>query len=248
MILIRSRHAASSHEGAFTLIELLLGLAIAGIIGLSVYSLFWSGIKLDDKSRRAHENAMEVLIADQGLTKDVENAINLDLSANYPALKVFEGHKNEMAFLIPTATGINRVRYFSGMVDFGKVTKTLVGRKLTHLSPMTSADGSLPIEFLLRQETSLVDWANQKNTQGPVQIVAAGLKKGTFNCQYAAFNKDIYTQGPQAVKYEDRWDNKKLPMAVRCGFVVYDPAAPQTGMVFKRDMFLAPLWLGNESG
>ena len=64
----------------FTLVELLLGLAITAIIGVCIYNMFWAAMKLDDKMRRVHDNYMEVLMADQGLTHDLENAISLDFS------------------------------------------------------------------------------------------------------------------------------------------------------------------------
>ncbi len=223
----------------FSLIELLLGLAITAIIGLSVYNLFWSALKLDDKLRRVHDNYMEVLMADQSLTKDLENAIGLDLSVNYPAQKVFDGQKNELAFLTVTPTGIKRVRYFSGMVDRGKVTKTLIGQRVSHLSSAFTRE-SLPIEFLLRQESSLADWANETKNQS-TQIVAAGFKKGTFHCQYAPWTQDLNIQGAKAIVYKDHWDNPGLPMAVSCSFSLYDPQSPQADIIFKRDIFLAPL-------
>src|ERR1700683_4046896 len=94
----------------FTLVELLLGLTIGAIIGLCVYNMFWSAMKLDDKMRRVHDNYMEVLMADQGLTHDLENAINLDLSASYPDSKVFDGQKNGFSFITQTSKGIKRVR------------------------------------------------------------------------------------------------------------------------------------------
>ncbi|MBI4310045.1 MAG: hypothetical protein HY591_06920 [Candidatus Omnitrophica bacterium] len=219
-----------------------MGLAIAAIIGMSVYNLLWSGMKLDDKLRRMHGNYMEALKADQMLTKDLENAIGLDLSANYPDQKVFDGQKHGLAFLTVTPQGIRRVRYSSGMVDFGKVTKTLIGKKISRLDRMTFLrEGALPIEFLLRQETSLADWANEVKTQGRPQVVAAGLRKGTFNCRYAPFTQDMHVTGRKAIVYADHWDKQGLPMAVSCGFSLYDHKNPRADIMFRRDIFLAPL-------
>ena len=83
----------------FTLVELILGMAITAIIGLSVYNMFWQAMKLDDKMRRIHENYMEVLMANQALTHDLENAVSLDFSGSYPDVKIFDGQKNEFSFL-----------------------------------------------------------------------------------------------------------------------------------------------------
>ena len=118
----------------------------------------------------------------------------------------------------------------------------MIGRVV---NPSSNSDkyskASLPIEFLLRQESSLADWLNETTNDTSIQIVAAGLKKGTFNCQYAPFAKDLHTSGSKGIDYKDSWDDKGLPLAVSCSFVLYDPKKPQEGHMFKRDIFLAPV-------
>ncbi|MBF0503696.1 MAG: prepilin-type N-terminal cleavage/methylation domain-containing protein [Candidatus Omnitrophica bacterium] len=225
----------------FSLVELLLGLAISAIIGVSVYNLFWSAMKLDDKMRRVHDNYMEVLMADQVMTRDLENAISLDWRNSYWDAKNFVGQKTEFAFLTQTPVGIKHVRYYSGLVDWGKVTQRMIGRLTNPSSFETRLKESIPVEFLLRQESSLSDWLNEVKNNTSIQIVAAGLKKDTFNCHYAPFLKDLHTVGAGRIVYTDSWDKKVLPFAVSCSFVLYDPKKPQAGLMFKRDMFLAPV-------
>jgi len=223
----------------FTLVELILGLAIAAIIGLCVYNMFWQAMKLDDKMRHVHENYMEVLMADQAFSHDLENAITLDFSASYPDSVIFDGQKTEFSFLTQTPKGIKRVRYYSGLLDQNGVTKTMIGRVTNPSNNM--AKGPLPVEFLLRQESSLADWLNETTDETSTQIVAAGLKKESFNCLYAPFVKDLHTSGSKGIDYKDSWDSKGLPLAVSCNFILYDPKNPQEGLMFKRDIFLAPV-------
>src|ERR1039457_3637777 len=101
---MKSKKAIKRPHG-FTLVELLLGLAIAAIIGVCVYNMFWSALKLDDKMRRVHDNYMEVLMADLGLTHDLENAVTLDLSGSYSDSQNFEGKPQEFSFLTQTTKG-----------------------------------------------------------------------------------------------------------------------------------------------
>ena len=223
---------------AFTLIELLLALTIGAIVGLCIYNMFWSAVKLDDRMRRVHDNYMELLMADQGLTHDLENALDLDYSASYPEAKVFDGNPREFSFLTQTAGGIKRVRYYSGLYDQGSLTKSMIGR-VTNSSHETK--GSLPVDFLLRQESSLADWLNETTNDSSVEVLAAGLKKGSFNCQYAPASKELNTNGAKGIVYKDSWDDKGLPLAVACSFVLYDPKKPAEGLMFKRDIFLAPV-------
>jgi len=233
---------ADKYFGGFTLVELLLGLAIGAIIGISVYNMFWVGLKLDDKMRRVHENYMELLMADQGLTHDLENAVNLDFSASYADSVIFDGQKTEFSFLTQTPAGIKRVRYYSGLLDQGAVTKIMIGRVVNPSNSITTTSkGSSPVEFLLREESSLADWLNETGNDTSTQVVAAGLKKESFNCQYAPYNKDLYTSGSKGIVYKDSWDDKGLPYAVSCSFILYDPKKPEAGLLFKRDIFLAPV-------
>lgn len=234
---------------AFTLVELLLGLAVAAIIGMAVYNMFWSSMKLDDKMRRVHETYMEVLMADQSMTHDLENAISLDFSDSYPDSRVFEGQKTEFTFLTQTPKGIKRVRYYSGFLDRWSMTKRMIGRVVNPSNTDAYySNESSPVEFLVRQESSLADWLNETGTNTTSQVVAAGLKKGTFQCQYAPFVKDLHTSGPKGIVYSDSWEAKELPMGVCCHFVLYDPKKPQAGTVFKRNIFLSPVVMngGNE--
>jgi prepilin-type N-terminal cleavage/methylation domain-containing protein len=220
------------HRKGFTLVELLLGLAIGAIIGVSVYNMFWSAVKLDNKMRRVHDEFMEVLMADQAMARDLENAINLDFSASYPGAIVFNGQKSEFSFLTQTPKGIKHVRYYSGSRDMGTASKTMIGSVVNR---------SNPIEFLLRQESSLADWLNETTTGTSTQVVAVGLKKGSFNCQYAPYVKDLHISGSKGIVYKDTWDDKGLPLAVSCNFILYDPKKPEVGLMFKRDIFLAPV-------
>jgi prepilin-type N-terminal cleavage/methylation domain-containing protein len=226
----------------FTLVELILGLAITAIIGLSVYNVFWSSMKLDDRLRRMHDSYMEVLIADQSMARDLENIVTLNLSASYPDRQMFEGHKNGFEFLTATSKGIKHVRYYSGMVDWGRTTKTIIGQRVSHMSSMTFFNSNaLPIEFLLREETTLSDWANQNKGEPFVQIIAAGLKKDTFHCQYAPPVKDLNIKSTKAIAFSDNWNKPGLPFAVSCNFAIYDAKQPELNLTFKRDMYLPPV-------
>ena len=227
---------------AFTLVELLLGLTIGSIILLSVYNMFWQATKLDDKMRHVHENYSEVLMADQALSHDLENAIPMDLSGSYPDAKIFDGQKTEFSFLTQTPKGIKRVRYYSGLWDQGAVSRSMIGRVVNESGNAGSySRGSIPVEFLLREESSLADWLNDTANDTSIQIVAAGIKKESFNCHYARFVKNLYTEGSKSIEYKDAWEDKGLPMSVSCDFTLYDPKKPEQGLMFKRDIFLAPV-------
>ena len=224
---------------AFTLVELLLGLAIAAIIGVTVYNIFWSAVRLDDRMRRVHDNYIKLLLADRFLTRGLEGAVSLDFSASYPDARSFEGHPSEFSFLTQTPKGIKRVRYYSGTSREAPAAKTMIGRVVNPLNKDHSR--GLPVESLMRQESSMADWLNETSNDTSAQVVVAGIKKGSFNCQYAPFAKDFHSSGAKGIVYKDSWDDKGLPLSVSCSFILYDLQKPRAGVIFKRDIFLPPL-------
>jgi len=222
----------------FTLIELLLGMAITAIIGVCVYNIFWSAMKLDDKMRHVQDNYMELLMADQALSRDLENAISLDLSASYPDAVIFDGEQKELSFITQTPQGLRRVRYYTSDSQGNKTAESMIGRVV---NPANENETQEPAEFLWRQESNLADWLNETTDNTSKQIVATGLKKESFTCQYAASVKNLHVTGEQGIDYQDSWDDKGLPMAVSCSFILFDPKNTHQDLMFKRDIFLAPL-------
>ena len=221
----------------FTLVEILLAMSITAIIGVTIYNMFWSAVKMDEKMRHVHDDYMEMLMADQSLSHDLENTINLNLIASYPDAVIFDGQKNELSFLTQTPKGIRRVRYYTGFSDQDGVAKSMIGRVVNS----SNNKKDLPFEFLLRDEKSMADWLNETVNDASTQIVAVGLKKGSFNCRYALFVQNLHTLGAKGIAYQDTWDEKGLPMFVSCRFVLYDPPNIPQGLMFQRDIFLAPL-------
>ncbi|MBF0510791.1 MAG: hypothetical protein HQL13_00510 [Candidatus Omnitrophica bacterium] len=227
------------HSDGFTVIELLLGLTIGAIIGLCVSNMFWLGLKLNDKMQYVHKDYVSELRVDATLSRDLENAVFIDLSNSYPDAKIFEGNLTEFSFLTQTSTGLKRVRYFTGSPEGVKGLTSMIGRVVNPSN--IDSKGRLDQESLFRQESSLGDWLTGSNQDTRFQIIAGGLKKQSFHCQYAPFVKNLDKSSSKEINYKDVWDDKKLPLSVSCGFVLYNLKNPSASLIFKRNFFLAPV-------
>jgi len=203
--------------------------------------MFWQAMRLDDKMRHVHDNYMELLMANQAITKDLENAIPLDLSKSYPDAVIFEGKKEELSFITQTPKGIKRVRYYVGLPNKDGMGESMIGRVVNSSGSNSNNSKDSSIEYLLREEASLGDWLNETTTNTMTQVIATGLKKGSFNCQYAPWVKNLNTVGSKDIEYADEWNEKSLPMSVSCNFTLFDSKNPNQGLTFKRDIFLAPV-------
>ncbi len=69
---------------AFTLIELLLGLSIFALIALSVYSVFWGGMRMTRKAKHLNPIYREMRLALDLLSVELENMVPYDFSGSTP--------------------------------------------------------------------------------------------------------------------------------------------------------------------
>lgn len=200
-------------RNAFTLIETLLGVLIASVIGLCMFNMLVTGIKVSESLRWVKDNHQAYLTFDALLTKDLENAVSLDLSASYPDMKLFDGKTQAMAFLTKTPYGIRRVSYL--------------------------VDGHAR---LVRQEMTLAHWVGGQRFNDAQQILIRHMDRAAFKCRYAAFDKDIYAQGINALSFKDAWEDAGLPMVVNCTYAREDQGHTTALLRFDRMMFTSPVW------
>ena len=239
----RRKHKAIFLKDAlgFTLIEILLGTIITAIIGLVAFQVLWSGMVLDQRLRWVHQHYARALMADELITRDLENAVNVDFSVSYPSLKSFDGKSQSFEFLTATRNGIKRVKYFSGDLNRGSIKKTVIGGHVTRLNTMKFVNESAAVEYMFRQESSLSQWTKSDSRDATVEIIAPGLKKDSFKCMYAERSAEITFRRKDAIAYLPKWDNQELPMAVSCQWAFYDQRQPHGDVLVKRDFFLSPL-------
>jgi hypothetical protein len=235
-------------EHSFSLIELLLGLLIFSILALTLYSMFSTGLKVDEKSTYISRSYQEARLAFEVLGSDLENAFIYDLSGSYPDTSSFVGESTRLSLIRPSAGGIKYIQFYLDLPDFGSVTRTIIGQRVEKLKGFViNSKEETPIRFLMRQETSLLNYLSKsqdKDQQSqPPEIVSAGIKKDSLRFHYGAVQRDSTGKpiGTQDLTWTDNWNEKSLPSAVRVEMTLFDPQNPDKSMVLKRDIYLAPL-------
>jgi len=243
------KHKAKPTEG-FTLIEVLLGIVIFSIIALTLYNVFWMGIKIDNRSEGINKNYQEARLAFEVLSQDLENAILYDFSASYPQEISFKGQADQFSFLLPNEDGVEKVRYYLGMPDWEKITRVIIKQHMNHLSHITlTSNEDAPIRFLMRQEVLLsTDLSKGKNTSLG-EVIAAGIKKDSLRFQYGFIKQDASSPNPthKEIIWKDTWEDVTLPLAVRVEMTLFDIDNPEGGEVLQRDIYLAPVDWGQKS-
>ncbi len=224
----------------FTLIEVLLGLMIFGIISVTLYNTFWLGLKIDRKSNEINTTYQEARLAFELMSKDLENTFRYDFSASYPKQTSFDGSATEMSFLVPSDEGVRQVRYYLTIPEVSSVTRIIMKQRFKTMKSSNLSMGNLPIAFLMRQEIPLIEFLAKKKTSSPGEIIAVAIKKGSFNLEYGALKRDaqgIIVQ-PKKMEWSKSWKKNSIPHAVRVSLTLFDQESPKQGVVLKRDIYL----------
>jgi prepilin-type N-terminal cleavage/methylation domain-containing protein len=231
---------------AFTLIEVLLGLTIFAIIGVTLYNMFWMGMKIDDKANSINKSYQEARTAFDVMARDLENTFAYDFSSSYPQEISFKGKPDEMTFLVPTEQGIRSVRFYLGLPDWGRITKVIIAQHVKK-SKGVSTD-STPIRFLMRQEINFPEYMSKKKNLPEGEMVTAVIKAEGLKFSYAALKKVPDGQRPrvQDLIWQDHWDEVALPQAVQVEFVLFDAQNPKAEPRLRREIYLNSLEFNND--
>jgi hypothetical protein len=231
-------------ESSFSLIELLLALLIFSIIGLLLYNMFATGLRVDSKSSYISRSYQEARLAFDAMTLDLENAIRYDFSASFPAELSFQGDAAQFHLVCPSSRGLMHVQYYLDLPDFGSITRTIVGQRVEKLKDFViSSKEESPIRFIMRHEIPLMQYLTKTKDQFPAEILSAGIKKEGLRFYYGMVEKDASGNllTVQDLRWTDSWSEADLPAAVRVEMTLFDPQNPEKSMVLKRDIYLSPV-------
>ena len=221
---------------AFTLIELLLGLAIFSIIALCVYSTFAGGIQLNLRSEQQNEIYREARWSQWLLVKDLENAVPYDFSMSYPDKFAFHGEKNEITLVLSAEDGLRVVRYYLMEPQRDEIHKVVVGE--THaknVAVVTERREALPEYYLMREEKPLIAYlrgASDANTER--EIIGTHIKENGLRFSYGY----SFLEQPEDYIWQNQWRYNKIPSHVRLE-MDFLPAQPdQEAITLTRDIFI----------
>ena len=114
---------------AFTLLEVLLGLTIFAVIGVSIYNTFATAIRLNRQADSVTQLYRDGAGTIAQMAKDLESAVAYDFSSSYPEKKMFAGSADSMEFIIPTGKGLAAVKYGLNKPDASKVHTVRIGKR-----------------------------------------------------------------------------------------------------------------------
>lgn len=200
-------------RNGFTLIELLLAVSIFAIIGITVYSVFASSIKLSAYSEGQGDVYRQARWILDLMSRELESAVYYDFSNSYEELAAFSGTKEEIRFLLRTDDGLKSVKYYLILPESSQIHQVVIGKKYKK-----NVDVSLESEeaqrdyYLVREEKAFVEFLNNTaSDKDKLEVLATNIKADGLAFQFGY----IDTPDAEETSWRGQWDSKFVPLNVK---------------------------------
>lgn len=229
----------SSHRGrrthaGFTVIEVVLGLGIFAVMGMSVIMIYTNAVRIDGESRRLSDLSMESYWTLAALEEDFQNsaAYRYDTQGQDEIQPVFDGEENSIRMLVEGPQSLQWVSYRLVTPEEGSVHKTVLGQRLSSntdqvLSERSTAEGTLQILTRLTADFKgrpLVE-------KDPVASEILTKRIAGFKFLYA-----VKTDG--GLSWKEEWHKPEPPAAVRVMLKLGDGSSRDV-LEFSRDILVS---------
>lgn len=203
-----------SAETGFTLIEILLGFLIFSIILVVLYSTFFSGIKIEERSVGDAAAYHQAKMSFDMIGHELEEAVPFDFSNFSPELTTFIGTGDSISFLTPGKGGLRRVSYYLKEKGSVKIQRTLIGgRYQKNVLVINTKEESTPVFCFVRSEEAFVDFVMGDEDLGlKEEILFDNVQTDSFKISYAYLKSEGDTS---YLVWQNTWDNLYIPAGVR---------------------------------
>ncbi|MBZ0166263.1 MAG: prepilin-type N-terminal cleavage/methylation domain-containing protein [Candidatus Omnitrophica bacterium] len=216
---------------AFTLIELILGLSLLTVVMLTIYSVFWGGIRLGYKAESAQDIYRQAYWSLDIMTRELENMVRYSFKESYPEKSCFIGAKDKITFISPTPDGLKIIRYYLLAEDYGTVHKTIVNynsyKKNVRVSERDHTAEATKI--LVRQEMDFARYVNEDGAEDKLtddddlEVIAVRVKADGLRFSYGSMESSE-EGGAGAYTWLEEWGSTELPLGVK---IELDLVAPE---------------------
>ena len=223
---------------AFTLVEMLLGMAIFAVTAAGLYSVLGGSLRLEKKVRDLHARCQDIRLTFDLLDKDLENMIPYPFEKGRSDRWTFKGRRDQMSFFIPADEGVEQIEYSAGDVDAGgrredRLYRVKNGREIFEEDKADRGDKGR--SYFMRRSLPLAVILSGVNGKGvPVALVGGLVPEGVRFC-YGVLSKDKF--GERKVAFQDEWKDDHIPDVIRIEIFLDDRKASGERVTVRRDFF-----------
>ena len=201
-----------SHK-AFSLLELLLGLLIFSIVSASIYSVFWSGIRLDKRSKSQNRIFREARWTFMLMEKELGNSLLYDFSNSYPDTVSFVGETDRIAFLASNDGKMKVIKYYLQPASETNIFQVIIGNVYSkNVTVRNESSDSLKTSYLMREEISFSDFLNDNtDKENNKEIIASHIKSDGLRFYFGIADKEDSNN----IDWDENWSFKYSPSHIK---------------------------------
>jgi len=234
----------NNSERAFTLIELILAVAILAIVSLTLYATYANGIAISRKAAALENFYREARWAVDSLTRELENMVNyryLDFYQNEHG--GFQGDASSLSLIHPAPDGVRWVRYSLKDPDYGSIHQvTVAGTKAANSDIDLIDQQDLPAQFLVREEGSISHLFDPEREGASAEVLSRHVQAAGLKFSYAF--KDS-TRPDSELIWRDEWQEVSHPAGVRMELTFVHAGDEYPPLQVKKDILIPTGYWGS---
>lgn len=216
-----------NNQRGFTLLELLLGLLIFAIIGMTVYSVFSSGVQISERSENRGSVFRDGRMALDLMALDLENMVNYTFTEELDDEAAFIGNSHDIQLLVETKRGLRRVRYYLEEPKATNIYEVRIGQKTARNVDLVLENRQAQrVKFLMREESPFlkeisddrIEPGKDFSNDSEPQVILMNVKPRGLRFQYSFIEGETSRQ----LVWQDKWDQPGLPTNVRLVLTLID--------------------------
>ena len=223
------------NKHGFTFIEMLIGISIFAVVALTLFTVFWTGVKVSHRSEDSNRVYREARWAFDRIADDLESAVPYQFRNSYPDRLAFSGTSDSVTFIVPQEDGLTAVEYTLKEIDLGAVHKTVLGNRHANVKSIEADynEDAVKAAAFVRKGVSFAEHLQSvsfSEVKGSILTVLLKLEEGV-SFSYAR-------KTDEQLVWKEEWKEESLPFLVRIKFTFLDPQNEGKYMVLRKDIFI----------
>ena len=233
-------------DSGFTLIEILLGFLIFSIILVVLYSTFFSGMKIEERSAGDAATYNQAKMSLDMIGHELEEAVPFNFENFDPGLKAFEGSSLKISFLVKEKNGLRHVSYYLKERDKTKIRQTLIGQHYTKNVAATNITGEeTQVLCLMRSDEAFVDFVSDAaDSSVNEEVLFDNVRPDSFKISYAYLESE--NENAHLV-WKNTWDKEYIPSGIRFEFALESFKKGDPLINIKKDVYIPTGFWGEAS-
>ncbi len=209
----RRRTTVQRIISGFTVIELILALALTAIIGVSLFTVYNNAVRADAQSRRLYDSMIKGYMMLTTFEEDVSKAVNYRYhpSGQSSDQLLFYGETDQLSFVKETGVGLQWIQYTTKRPQQAVIRATTVGQRFKKNQDQileNDAPGGSELQMFIRRQSVFLGKPDTTFAPDNDEIMTKRLLSQGLVFSYGRVSQ-------QGMIWTQRWNDSSLPAAIK---------------------------------